>query len=127
MHSTSARSDAAPIASLFFLALGAASPMDFWTLPAEAQTDITYHHGRGGLRRVRSLLHQGKWQGAIDKLRQIAPSSGFKERMLRRATLLQKAIDGGSLPQDGNPCAPKQAAADRRTALWERVRRLWWA
>ncbi|WP_437558958.1 pesticin C-terminus-like muramidase [Acidithiobacillus sulfuriphilus] len=105
-------------------------PMDFWTLPAEAQTvltDITYHHGRGGLTRVRSLLHQGKWQEAVDKLRQIAPSSGFKERMLKRATLLQKAIDGGSLPKDGNPCAPKQAAADRRTALWERMRRLWWA
>ncbi|WP_123106034.1 pesticin C-terminus-like muramidase [Acidithiobacillus sulfuriphilus] len=105
-------------------------PMDFWSLPAEAQTvltDITYHHGRGGLTRVRSLLHQGKWQEAVDKLRQIAPSSGFKERMLKRATLLQKAIDGDSLPKDGNPCAPKQAAADRRTALWERVRRLWWA
>ncbi len=104
-------------------------PMDFWSLPAEAQTvltDITYHHGRGGLTRVRSLLNQGKWQEAIDRLRQIAPPSGFKERMLKRATLLQKAIDGDSLPKDGNPCAPKQAAADRRTALWERVRRLWW-
>ncbi len=104
--------------------------MDFWSLPAEAQTvltDITYHHGRGGLTRVRSLLHQGKWQEAVDKLRQIAPSSGFKERMLKRATLLQKAIDGDSLPKDGNPCAPKQAAADRRTVLWERSRRLWWA